>query len=145
MIVVILVGVLAAIAIPMYDEYYRKKDRAVAQQEMLRLASELEKYRAKNFKYEGFDPEYLYKDLSNAYAGGVISTPIDRESDAQKYGVEVVATNSEWKIVAIRKDTTKQARNYDMFLDSKGTRCMTRTENAVSTDSDDCGTDGEAW
>ena len=51
MITVMVVAILAAIAIPNYAAYMQRKDLAVAKQEALRIASELERFRGKNFSY----------------------------------------------------------------------------------------------
>ena len=67
MITVVIIAIIAAIAIPSYSAYIQRKDLALAKQEALRLATELEKFKAKNFSYKGFDATYLYTgvDYSN--------------------------------------------------------------------------------
>lgn len=157
MIVVIIIGILAAIAIPSYNEYYRKKDRSVAQSEMMKLATELERHRAKNFTYRGFDAGYIYTGVTGAnYNTGsaTLSVPID--SEAKKYNIRIVSTNNQllthrdadgfaWTIIATRRDMEKQAQNYDLMMKSDGTRCMTKTANQV-TAYGSCGTDNsETW
>lgn len=159
MIVVIVLGILVAIAIPSYNEYYRKKDRAVAQQEMLKLAAELDRYRSKQFSYKGFDAEYLYKDENgNALSGftkadATVLLPIHQTEKkymiriTDRNGVPLSGTRANgfgWAITATRQDTTKQALNYDLYLNNEGVRCMTRTENAISNTTG-CGSEGEAW
>lgn len=157
MIVVIIIGILAAIAIPSYNEYYRKKDRSVAQSEMMKLATELERHRAKNFTYRGFDAGYIYTGVTGAnYNAGTatLSVPIDNE--AKKYNIRIVSTNNQllthrdadgfgWVILATRVDPAAQAQNYDLVLRSDGLRCMTKVANRV-TSFLNCGTtDSETW
>lgn len=155
MIVVIISGVLMAIAIPSYNEYYRKKDRSLVQQEMLKIASELERHRAKNFSYKGFDVSYLYKGINHAvYSVNAVSVPIEQAD--KKYDIRIVAGNNQllthrdadgfaWTIIATRRDMEKQAQNYDLMMKSDGTRCMTKTANQV-TAYGSCGTDNsETW
>lgn len=60
MIAVIVMAVLAAIAYPNYTQYMERRDLAIARQEALRIASELERFKSKNFSYKGFDASYLY-------------------------------------------------------------------------------------
>ncbi len=55
-IVVALIAVMAAIAVPLYQEQIRDSQRAAAQSQMLQLASDLERWRGKNFTYQGFRP-----------------------------------------------------------------------------------------
>lgn len=60
MVTVVIIALLAAIAYPSYAQYMERRDLAVAKQEALRIASELERFKAKNFSYKGFDASYLY-------------------------------------------------------------------------------------
>lgn len=159
MIVVIVIGILAAIAIPSYNEYYRKQDRAVAQQEMLRIASELERHRAKNFTFKGFNMGYLYSANTNSLydnEGQSVQVPLDREESKKKYTINVYSGSEDptlltdeetnvfsWRIVATRKNSSKQAQNYDLLLTSDGVRCMTRVADAITHEG--CGDNGEKW
>src|SRR5690606_41918639 len=54
MIVVVILAIIAAIAIPNYQETVRKNKEAKAQQEILKVAEQLERYRARNFNYRNF-------------------------------------------------------------------------------------------
>lgn len=65
MVVVVIVAIFAAIAIPSYASYIERKDLAIAKQEALNLATELERFKAKNYSYKGFNAGYLY----GAHAG----------------------------------------------------------------------------
>lgn len=51
MIIVAIIGILAAIAYPSYQEYVRKTNRADAKTEMLDIAGKLQKYKIANFRY----------------------------------------------------------------------------------------------
>lgn len=51
MIVVVIIGILAAIAVPSYQQYVRQSRRAEAQADMMRLALNEEKFRANNPSY----------------------------------------------------------------------------------------------
>lgn len=53
MIVVIIVGILAAIAYPSYLDHVRRGHQTEAQGQMMELAAALEAHRAKNFSYAG--------------------------------------------------------------------------------------------
>ncbi len=72
MVVVVIVAIFAAIAIPSYQQYMERRDLAIAKQEALRIAAELERFKAKNFSYKGFDASYLY----NYYAVDEEDNPI---------------------------------------------------------------------
>jgi type IV pilus assembly protein PilE len=51
MIVVVIIGILAAIALPAFQDYVRKSRRAEALSEMLDIQLQEEKWRANNVKY----------------------------------------------------------------------------------------------
>lgn len=142
MVIMFIVGILVAIAIPSYNETMRRKDRSVAQQEMLKLAGELERYRAKNFNYSGFTVSDYYPGLGadDGVTANAVRTPIDLKG--KKYTITVTpATNGlSWHMIATRVDATAQAQNYDLFLNSVGVRCMSRATISATG----C-TDGEKW
>lgn len=145
MIVVIVVGILAIIAFPNYNEYHRKKDRAIAQQEMMKLASELERHRSKNFTYAGFNVSGLREYADNGVRSNTFDVPLE-DKVPKKYSIAVnVIDGFNWSITAIRKDLTEQAKNYDILLNSSGLRCMTRTSGVVNSKAVNCGSNGEKW
>jgi len=53
MIVVVILGILAAIAYPSYQEQVRQTRRANAQADLMELASYMERYYTENFTYAG--------------------------------------------------------------------------------------------
>ncbi|MEQ1086040.1 type IV pilin protein [Acinetobacter seifertii] len=88
MITLIVIAVLAAITYPNYRRYMEKRDLAVAQQEAQHLASELERFKAKNFSYKGFDASYIYNagtvTLYDATTGSLL-LPLDATATTAKY------------------------------------------------------------
>ena len=60
MVTVVIVAILAAIAFPSYTAYMERRDLAIVKQEALRISTELERFKSKNFSYKGFDASYLY-------------------------------------------------------------------------------------
>ena len=59
MIVVAIIGVLAAIALPSYQEYVRKTNRTNTQTEMMDIASRLQKYKIANFTFKKSDGSFV--------------------------------------------------------------------------------------
>ncbi len=51
MIVVAVIGILAAIAYPSYNEYVRKTKRVAVESEMLDIAARLQRYKVINFTF----------------------------------------------------------------------------------------------
>lgn len=94
MIVVVIVAVLAAIALPSYQLYIRKGNLAQAQQEMQKIAEQLERHKAKNFSYKGFDAAYLYKDKA-----GTLNSNFD--TAAQEIKLPLETANPRYKISII--------------------------------------------
>lgn len=56
MIVVVIIGIIAAIALPSYQEQVRKTRRTNAQADLLELAGYMERYYGENFTYAGATP-----------------------------------------------------------------------------------------
>ncbi|MBS36552.1 MAG: general secretion pathway protein GspH [Thiotrichales bacterium] len=54
MVVVVIIGILAAIAGPMYADYVRESRRTTAQGQMIELAANLERFFSDNNTYAGF-------------------------------------------------------------------------------------------
>lgn len=162
MIVVVIIAVLAAIAIPSYQAYVEKNDLAIAKQEALNISGELERFKNKNFSYKGFDATYLYPSYKKAT--GELYLPVGRTEAEAKYKLTVVdlaqkislSANSaavlglNWAIKVERvtksgSTTLKQPKNYDLLITSTGIRCMTRTPDAVKN-YEGCGdTNYEKW
>jgi type IV pilus assembly protein PilE len=119
MIVVVIVAVLAAIALPSYQLYIRKGNLAQAQQEMQKLAEQLERHKAKNFSYKGFDAAYLYKDkagtLSSNFdvAAQEVQLPLDTANPRYKisiigfYAVNEYSKDEEGKITGVKETEIK--------------------------------------
>ncbi|WP_347453519.1 type IV pilin protein [Acinetobacter thermotolerans] len=57
MIVVAIIGILAAVAYPSYQEHVRKTKRTEAQSELLDIAQRLQKFKIANFAYIVYEPD----------------------------------------------------------------------------------------
>ena len=88
MIVLVMMAILLAIAIPSYQQYMRKQDLAIAKQEALRIASELERFKSKNFSYKGFDASYIYSSYNNST--GTLYLPVGSAAADGKYVLTLV-------------------------------------------------------
>ncbi|WP_347456734.1 prepilin-type N-terminal cleavage/methylation domain-containing protein [Acinetobacter thermotolerans] len=142
MVVVVIVALLAAIALPSYQQYIRKKDMALAQQEMLKLADQLERHKAKNFSYKKFDPKYLYSGITTplnvVYVPGGISTA------KSKYKIEIkdisnstevdLLTSSLGKAWSMKASpiNSSDALLYTFLITSHGIKCKAKEAENVS-------------
>lgn len=140
--VLIILSVIAAFAVPNYQEYARKKERAVAQQEMQRVAMELERFRGKNFTYAGF-PTVSVRVPTDTNQKQTYTITVTNGAGANIF----TATDGfTWRMHAVRIDPSAQALNYDMLMTSAGIRCMTKTADVVNkTTSANCGDSSEEW
>ena len=167
MIVVMVVAILVAIAIPSYQHFTRRAIAAQAQQEMQKLAEQLERHKSKNFSYRGFNARYLYPvpagalvDSFNATAQ-VLTLPL--QSATAQYTITILdgsngnptlnssnAIGQSWTITAISADV----KNFSLLLTSTGVKCKTTTPANINIDPgsdldhpDDvgCGTGSEDW
>ncbi|WP_168382365.1 type IV pilin protein [Acinetobacter indicus] len=94
MVVVVIVALLAAIALPSYQLYIQRSHLAQAQQEMQKLAEQLERHKAKNFSYKGFEASYLYRDKD-----GILSSNFDTAK--QQISLPIHSTNPSYRLSII--------------------------------------------
>ena len=158
MVVVMIVAILAAIALPTYAEYGRRAAKSAAQQEMLKLAEQLERHKGRNFSYKGFNPEYLYTytDDNGATANyydetnGTLDLPLGSITN-KKYTLTIVdlvqkaplsaadvkdaddqiissISGQSWAIKAVPEDI----KNYAMLLTSTGINCEIKATGSLT-------------
>ena len=164
MIVVFIIGILAAIAVPSYRRYIVVNAERETQAKMQQLQLELERWRASALTYKGFQP----KKVSNAnvtygYDGGTTTIYVPSGStdanyrykitlvDGNKTGQSLVplgtgvdnVTGRTWKMLAEPKNSgiTENA-NYFM-LSSTGIRCQ--NINKIDIKKADCGDGQGEW
>ncbi|WP_180077098.1 type IV pilin protein [Acinetobacter sp. YH12251] len=120
MIVVAIIGVLAAIAYPSYQEYVRKTKRVDAQTEMLEIARKLSNFKASNYSFRGANivnldiPNSLPRTGQALY--NIVITPV----------ADGVLTGETWTMTATPVPAQQQAGNGHLVLNSRGERCWTK-------------------
>jgi len=134
MVVIVIVAIIAAIAIPSYQGYVRKANATQAQQEVQRIASELERWKSRNFNYLGFN---LTPNAVQNY------TFLVRDGGAGNPALTATTANGgSWVIRAEHDD----GQNFTFLMTSDGIRCKNKTEANVTFAS--CGiitTGSEIW
>lgn len=133
MIVVVIVAIFAAIAIPSYQEYVRRAVASQAQQEMQRLATLLDRHKARNFSYRGFTTTSV--TLPVGAVGSAIKYTITIR-DGTTTTLDLTNANAagrSWTILAASADE----KNYTMLLTSSGMRCKNKT--TANVDFESCG------
>lgn len=156
MVVVVIVAIFAAIAIPSYQEYARRAIAAQAQIEVQKLAEQLERHKSKNFSYKGFNARYLYPTPPSPRLDSFDDTKqeliLPLESAHPKYVITIVdagvgnplltattALGQNWVIKAVSSDT----RNFSFLVASNGVRCKNKTVANITYTG--CGVGGENW
>ncbi|MDM1764101.1 prepilin-type N-terminal cleavage/methylation domain-containing protein [Acinetobacter sp. 226-4] len=117
MFVIVIVAIIVAIAIPSYQQYMRRAEAAKVNQEMLRIAQELEKHKARNFSYVGFALGSTTYNIPNTsytllIVDGMATNPALNDS---------TATGQSWVMKANANDS--YSKKFSFLLDSKGYKC----------------------
>lgn len=165
MIVVFIIGILAAIAVPSYRRYIVVNAERETQAKMQQLQLELERWRASALTYKGFQPKKVSNTNVVTYGYDTGNTVIYVPSgstdanyrykitlvDGNKTGQSLVSlgtgvdnvTGRTWKMLAEPKNSgvTKSA-NYFM-LSSAGIRCQ--NINKIDIKETDCGDGQGEW
>jgi len=144
MIVVAIVGILAAIAYPSYQGYIERTNRADMMSEMQQIASRIE---ANKINYRRYDRIPLSEVFSNTLTGASTTFP---NSGTPLYNVTIAPVSGtnlggeQWTLTATPISGTKMATdnamklNGTMTLDSSGEKCRGSGANK------NCGT-GDEW
>lgn len=147
MVIVAVIGILAAIAIPSYRAYIVRNAESDAQRKMLALTNELEQWRAKALTYKGFRPRS--DDIADNT--GAINQPTDEPRYIIRLGHIINNTSTfstlhegdgranDWVMIATPVDLV----GADSFLlSSQGLRCS--SSEAFDITDADC-TGATAW
>jgi type IV pilus assembly protein PilE len=113
MITVAIIAILAAIALPSYQQYVVRSNRVDMQGQMMQIAASLERYRAQQFNYKSATLPVIYGGSSYPKQGTVnynLTLTVDS------------TTFSEWTLTATATGNV-QSKDGVMMLNSKGERC----------------------
>lgn len=163
MVVVMIIAILAAVAIPSYRQYVIRNAEHEAQAKMLQLELQLERWRASALTYKGFQPQIVNSSNSVSYGYDANNTTIyvPQGSDSTNYRYQITlvdgatptkslistgldnSTGRTWKMLAVPNSTGtfKNARN--MLMTSSGLRCQNK--NSIAITATTCGTGEENW
>lgn len=123
MIVIAIVGILAAVAYPSYNSYVQRGNRTDLQGHLLQLATNLERYKSQQLSYEGVTLA-LINNGSATYPSG-----------AAKYDLTLTLLPDEdaptgWALLATPAAGGQQVGDGALQIDSKGRRCWKKTDDA---------------
>lgn len=140
MVTVSILAILGSIALPSYQEYVRRQRLAVAKQEMMVIAGELERFKSKNFSYTGFNDRQISHIYGSSFSNNTLKVPTDPKKSKQ-YDVRLTILDGyRWHMVATKVDT----RNYNAYINSQGLRCQTK-DAIKPADAQPCGSNSETW
>lgn len=131
MIAVAIIGIIAAIAYPTYQEQVRKGHRAEVKGQMMNLAQSLERYRSKHFSYKDATKEQLLPELKRGNAFGTKFYNVTLE----------VADKAPWQSYAMKATPFGFMANDGVFkLNHKGESCYSGKNSVDCTLSE-----GTSW
>lgn len=163
MIIVSIVAILAAIAIPSYRRYAVANAERETQAKMLQLQIQLERWRARALSYQGFVPEvinsadnsvsYRYDENNNQ----TIYVPSGSDATTHRYAITLVdgvntgsslvatgiITGRTWKMLATPNTTGITSTAHNIVLTSTGLSCQ--NINTIDITAADCGTGQSQW
>ncbi|MGR3899142.1 prepilin-type N-terminal cleavage/methylation domain-containing protein [Psychrobacter sp. 1176_08] len=165
MVVVIIVGILAAIAVPSYRQFLVRNAESQAQARIQQLEIELNRWRASALTYKGFRPKKLAADGKATYSydatdNKTIYVPKGSDSTNYSYLITLVdgttgntlapadtgysTAGSSWRILAQPSASLKTSNASVFMTSSTGVQCKSK-DRTVTIASTNCGTSGESW
>ena len=118
MITVAIVGILAALAYPSYDEYIKRSSRAEGQAFLSDASARQERYYAQNYKFAS--------SIKALYGGSATS----RSSENKKYSLEIKQEEGDGGYSLIAAPQFTDAKCGSFTLTAKGDRSVTGTKGA---------------
>ena len=165
MVIVSIIAILAAIAIPSYRQYVVRNSEMQAQARMQQLEIELNRWRASALTYKGFTPKKVASngDVSYAYDetdNKTIYVPKGSDSTNFHYKITLVDAStgstlapastgysiagSSWRMFA--EPNSNYSTAHKIILNSAGLRCKTKNnDSSITVASTTCGTYSEEW
>lgn len=163
MVVVMIIAILAAVAIPSYRQYVIRNAENEVQSKMLQLELQLERWRSSALTYKGFQPQIVNSNNSVSYGYDANNTTIyvPQGSDSTNYRYQITLVDGasptkslistgldnsigrSWKMLAVPNATGTFKSAHNMLMTSTGTRCQNKSTIAIAANN--CGTGGEDW
>lgn len=165
MIVIFIISILAAVAVPSYRQFVVRNAESQAQASMQQLEIELNRWRASALTYKGFTPKKLAADGTATYAYDAVDKKtiyVPKGSDSTSYsylltlvdgstgntlapaGTGYSTAGSSWRLLAEPNASLKASDASILMTSSAGVQCKTQ-DRTIDIDSIDCGATGENW
>lgn len=121
-IVIAIIGVVMAFAVPSYQDSVRKTKRMEAQAEMVDIAASLQKYKMANFHYVKSRSGSIVTPIDLQNVGFASATPKSNNGSYQ-YGLSFNSTATEWTLTATPIVGGQLAGTGALTVDHAGQRC----------------------
>ena len=165
MIVIMIVAILAAIAVPSYRQFVVRNAESQVQARMQELDIELNRWRASALTNKGFTPKKVASngDVSYAYDetdNKTIYVPKGSDSTNFHYKITLVdastgstlapastgysTAGSSWRMLAEPSTSLESSNAQILMISSRGVKCKSK-DRTVTTASTTCGTYSEEW
>ena len=152
MIVVALIGILAAIAYPSYQRYVIKTKRTDMMTEMQNIASRIESQKLALGRYTDI---LLANVLTGSVTSGTVGYPATDtlydvsiwDASTTNTAVKMIGnniTNRRWEIRAVPRTGKQMANDGMLTLNAQGLKCRDKNNDGDTQDTGECGT-GQEW
>jgi len=158
MVIVMIIGILAAIALPSYRQYVRKNAQSEAESNMLKLSIELEQWRAKALTYGGFTPsrgwsstaDTVYVPSGSTAANHNYAIRIMHVSSASTpvaVSLSIASPANSWVMVATPRAGSLVENSSMLAYTSQGVKCASKASNIMvaAGSVQNCGTGSKIW
>lgn len=138
MIVVAIVGVIAAVAYPSYQGFLKGSNRSVAQADLMAFATALERHKAANFTYSGAAVGGADTGKPEVF---VTHSPASEPITNKRYDLTIDAvagTGNSYIIKATPVTGTPQAGDGALYLYSDGRKAWDKNNNGTVATSEFC-------
>lgn len=121
MVVVVIIAILAAIALPAYQRFLKKNAEMAVQTKMQNLALELDRHRASALNYKGFKPSGGWTQGNN-----VVCTTKSAKKKTYDYCITVSFNDAGTFWTMHAQPTDPNSKNDHYRLNSAGFRCRAK-------------------
>lgn len=158
MVIVAILSILTAIAVPSYRQYLRINAQSQAQANMQGLSIELEQWRAKTLTYSGFTPSRGWSSTADT-----VYVPSGSSATTHNYAIRIMHVSSATTPAVVSLSTASPANSWVMVATpragsivkdmpnlaytSQGVKCTSKASNIMITavSLQNCGTGSETW